>query len=96
MVAVRDMLEAERADDYVVATGKSHSVLEFANLAFKTAGLNASDYIQVDPKFFRPNEVQDLRGDASKIYSKLGWRPQTTFENLVEEMVTSDINELEK
>ena len=96
MVAVRDMLDAEVADDYVVATGTSRSVQEFANLAFKTADLDASDFIEVDPKFFRPNEVQDLRGDASKIYSKLGWQPQTTFENLVKEMVMSDLNELEK
>jgi GDPmannose 4,6-dehydratase len=96
MIAVRDMLDAESPDDYVVATGSSHSVLEFANLAFKTADLNASDFIQVDPKFFRPNEVQDLRGNASKIYSKLGWKPQTTFENLVNEMVTSDLSEMEK
>jgi GDPmannose 4,6-dehydratase len=96
MVAVRAMLDAENADDYVVATGTSHSVLDFANLAFQTAGLNASDFIEVDPKFFRPNEVQDLRGDASKIYSKLGWKPETTFENLVNEMVTSDLNEMDK
>lgn len=96
MVAVRDMLEAESADDFVVATGTSHSVLEFAELAFKTVNLDASNFIEVDPKFFRPNEVQDLRGNASKIYSKLGWQPQTTFENLVKEMVMSDLNELEK
>ena len=96
MVAVRDMLEAESADDFVVATGTSHSVLEFAELAFKTVNLDASNFIEVDPKFFRPNEVQDLRGNASKIHSKLGWQPQTTFENLVKEMVMSDLNELEK
>jgi GDPmannose 4,6-dehydratase len=88
------MLDSSNPDDYVVATGVSHSVQEFADLAFSSLGLNSKDFIQIDKKLFRPNEVHDLLGDPSKIKSKLGWSPQTSFEELVSEMVTSDLENL--
>ncbi len=91
MRAVRMMLEANEPDDYVVATGKSNSVREFADAAFNLVGLNYQDYIEIDPKLFRPNEVQDLLGNPRKIQHKLGWVPSVSFENLVKEMVDVDL-----
>lgn len=94
MSAVRLMLDSKDPDDYVVATGVSHSVQEFADMAFSSLGLNSRDFIQVDEKLLRPNEVHDLLGDPTKIKNKLGWSPQTSFEELVSEMVTSDLENL--
>jgi GDPmannose 4,6-dehydratase len=94
MSAVRLMLNSSSPDDYVVATGTSHSVQEFADLAFSSLGLESKDFIKVDEKLFRPNEVHDLLGDPSKIKNKLGWSPQTSFEELVSEMVASDLESL--
>jgi GDPmannose 4,6-dehydratase len=94
MSAVRLILNSSSPDDYVVATGVSHSVQEFADLAFNSLGLDSKDFIKVDEKLFRPNEVHDLLGDPSKIKNKLGWSPQTSFEELVSEMVTSDLESL--
>ena len=91
MRAVRMMLEANEPDDYVVATGESKSVREFADAAFTLVGLNYRDYIEIDPKLFRPNEVQDLLGDPRKIQNKLGWVPTVSFKNLVKEMVDADM-----
>lgn len=90
MEAVRLMLAADVPDDYVVATGVSHSVREFSDLAFAQVGLTASDYVEIDPGLLRPNEVHDLLGDPSKIAQKLGWRPRSSFEDLVTEMVAYD------
>ena len=91
MRAVRMMLEANEPDDYVVATGESKSVREFADAAFTLVGLNYRDYVEIDPKLFRPNEVQDLLGDPRKIQQKLGWVPTVSFENLVKEMIDTDM-----
>ena len=85
------MLQAEEADDYVVATGHSYSVREFADKAFSLLGLNAADYIKIDPRYFRPAEVDYLLGDASKIKNQLGWQPKLSFDQLVERMIECDL-----
>jgi GDPmannose 4,6-dehydratase len=85
------MLQQDEPDDYVVATGVSHSVKEFAKLAFNAVGLNWEDYVIVDERYLRPAEVPDLRGDASKARTKLGWIPDTSFEELVRMMVDADV-----
>ncbi|MGE3109380.1 MAG: GDP-mannose 4,6-dehydratase [Phycisphaerales bacterium] len=85
------MLQQPRADDYVIATGRSFTVREFAERAFACAGLVARDFIQVDPRYIRPAEVDLLVGDASKARRTLGWRPATSLEQLVTMMVNSDL-----
>jgi GDPmannose 4,6-dehydratase len=85
------MLQHPAGDDYVVATGEMHSVAEFADLAFAHAGLNAGDFVVVDPKYFRPTEVEELLGDASKAKGILGWEPKVTFKELVRMMVDADM-----
>ena len=85
------MLQHREPDDFVVATGESHSVREFAEAAFARAGLDAERYIEVDPRYLRPAEVDHLRGDPSKAARILGWRPRTTFRQLVDLMVDADI-----
>ena len=77
-------------DDYIVAVGETHSVREFAELAFRTAGLDYREYVVSDPRFFRPAEVDLLLGDSSKARTKLGWYPEVAFCELVEEMVLAD------
>jgi len=81
------ILQHDVPDDYVVSTGEAHSVKEFVELAFQRAGLDWQDYVSVDQAFFRPTEVDYLLGDCSKIRNTLGWKPEITFENLVNEMV---------
>jgi GDPmannose 4,6-dehydratase len=75
----------------VIATGQTHSVREFCEAAFAEANLDYRDYVVQDERFFRPAEVDLLMGDASKAKRILGWEPQTTFPELVREMVTSDL-----
>jgi GDPmannose 4,6-dehydratase len=84
------MLQQEQPDDYVVAMGETHSVREFAELAFGCAGLDYRDHVVVDPQFYRPAEVELLLGDATKARKELGWSPGTEFKTLVREMVESD------
>jgi GDPmannose 4,6-dehydratase len=84
------MLQRDRADDYVVATGESHSVREFLEEAFGYAGLDWRRHVVVDPKYFRPAEVDFLLGDASKARRVLGWAPRMTFTELVRLMVDAD------
>jgi GDPmannose 4,6-dehydratase len=81
------MLQQDKPDDYVVATGEAHSVREFVKLAFDRLGLDYLEYVKIDEKLFRPAEVDYLLGDASKARKALGWFPKTTFSSLVEEMV---------
>jgi GDPmannose 4,6-dehydratase len=88
------MLEAAKADDYVLATGETHSVREFCDLAFSHVGLDYKKYVEVDPQFYRPAEVNVLIGDYSKINKELGWAPTTKFEKLVQLMVDDDLNNL--
>jgi GDPmannose 4,6-dehydratase len=85
------MLQQDRPDDYVVATGETHSVREFCELAFDHVGLSWEDHVVVDEAFFRPAEVDLLIGDASKAAEQLGWKPETTFEELVQMMVEADL-----
>lgn len=85
------MLQQPEPDDYVVATGESHSVREFVELAFSHVGLNYQDYVTEDERFYRPAEVQLLEGDATKAKQKLGWNHRTTFRDLVLEMVEADL-----
>ena len=88
------MLQQPTADDYVIATGIAHSVKDFLKTAFETVGLDWKDHYQENPKFFRPAEVANLVGDASKARQNLGWQPATNFKSLVETMVQSDLREL--
>ena len=87
------MLQQEIPDDYVIATGETHSVQEFVDLAFKAADLEgqAGKYVKRDERFVRPSEVDVLVGDASKAHEKLGWKPKVSFEELVRRMVESDL-----
>jgi GDPmannose 4,6-dehydratase len=84
------MLQQDQPDDYVVATGETHSVREFAGTAFSLAGLDYERYVRVDPVFYRPAEVNILLGDASKARRVLSWSPKTNFRELVAEMVEHD------
>ena len=85
------MLQHDKADDFVIATGEAHSVREFCELAFGRVGLDYEQYVVSDPKFFRPAEVDYLLGDPSKAANELGWKPKTTFEELVASMVDADV-----
>ncbi len=89
--AIRLMLQQDRPDDYVVATGKMHSVRDFARLAFSLVDLNYEDHVKTDPEFYRPAEIDLLLGDPAKAQKELGWKAETTFEALVEEMVEADL-----
>jgi len=84
------MLQQDESDDYVIATGETHSVREFLEEAFSYAGLNWQDHIEIDPKYYRPAEVDLLIGDPSKAKRKLGWESKTTFKELVRLMVDAD------
>jgi len=85
------MLQQDHPDDYVIATGRTTSVREFCDLAFRCVGLKADDHISVDERYLRPAEVDILWGDASKARAKLGWEPNTSLEELVTEMVEADL-----
>jgi GDPmannose 4,6-dehydratase len=85
------MLQRDEPDDYVIATGESHSVRDFTALAFDRAGLDWEKYVKIDERFMRPAEVPDLKGDASKARAQLGWAPETPFEALVHMMVAADV-----
>ena len=90
------MMQYDLPDDWVLATGISKTVREFAKAAFSSVGLNWEDYIDVSEKYFRPNEVDYLLGDATKAREKLNWEPSVKFEKLVEIMVQHDILEAKK
>ena len=107
------MLQQKRPDDYVIATGKQHSVKEFCTLAFKEVGINlkwegkgkkkkginkktGKIIVEIDPRYFRPAEVESLLGDPTKAKEKLGWQPKISFEELIKEMVHSDLEEAKK
>jgi GDPmannose 4,6-dehydratase len=85
------MLQQQTPDDYVVATGQTHTVREFCELAFGEVGLDYREYVRIDERFLRPAEVDLLVGDASKARRELGWESQYTFQQLVSEMVQSDL-----
>lgn len=85
------MLNAQQPDDYVVGTRESHSVREFLDLAASIVGLNWTDFIEIDNRYFRPTETSELRADPSKIEKTLGWKPKHSFESLVRLMVEHDL-----
>ena len=85
------MLQHETADDYVVATGETHSVGEFVEMAFAVVGLPWEKYVKHDPSFDRPTEPRRLVGNSDKIRKTLGWKPDGTFPQLVREMVEAEL-----
>jgi GDPmannose 4,6-dehydratase len=85
------MLQQSTPDDYVVATGETHTVREFVELAFGTAGLDWKKHVEIDPRYFRPTEVDVLLGDPTKARTILNWRPKVTFDTLVRMMVEHDM-----
>ena len=91
------MLQQDKPDDYVIATGETHSIRDFIDVAFQEIGvLNWDKHIGQDPRFMRPAEVDVLRGDSKKAQTELGWKPKTSFEDLVKKMVENDIRRLSK
>jgi GDPmannose 4,6-dehydratase len=90
------MLQQDEPDDYVIATGKTHSVRELCEVAFGYLGLDYRDYVVSDPKFYRPAEVDQLVGDASKARRVLGWEPRVSFEELIHIMVDADTEALQR
>jgi GDPmannose 4,6-dehydratase len=89
--AMHMMLQQPTPDDYVIATGETHSVREFCELAFGEVGLNYKDYVRVDERYYRPAEVDLLIGNAQKAREVLGWQPKYTFRELITQMVQSDL-----
>jgi GDPmannose 4,6-dehydratase len=84
------MLQQERPDDYVVATGESHTVRDVLDIAFGALGLDWKPYVEIDPRYYRPTEVDHLLGDAAKARERLGWKPKVRFRELIEMMVRGD------
>ena len=85
------MLQQPQGDDYVVATGETHSVREFLDLAFGHVGLDYKKHVEIDPKFYRPAEVEQLIGNPAKAQKQLNWTPKTKFADLVHLMVEADV-----
>lgn len=94
--AVYSILNYEKPENFVIATGETHTVREFVDDAFSRVGLDWRDYVIIDNAFYRPADVVDLRGDYTKAIDTLGWRPKTTFKELVKIMVDADINRVKK
>lgn len=92
--AMHLMLQQDEPDDYVIGTGEHHSVRECARIAFDEVGLDWNEYVEVNEKFFRPAEVDVLRADISGTKERLGWEPETSFEELIREMVQVDLKEI--
>ena len=86
------MLQQETPDDYVVATNELYSVRDFCQKTFGQLGLDYEKYVEIDPRFYRPAEVELLLGDSTKAHKQLGWKPQTSFDQLVEMMVKKDLD----
>lgn len=81
------MLQEEKSDDFVCAMGESHTVREFCSIVFAELGLDYRDYVGSDPRFYRPNELHDLKGDSTKLRDTLGWKPDYSFKGMVKEMI---------
>ena len=90
------MLQQKNPDDYVIGTGEQHTVEEFLDIAFKFVNLNYKDYVKIDKTFFRPAEVETLLADPANSFKKLGWKPKIKFEELVQEMVESDLRNVKE
>jgi len=85
------MLQQDKPDDYIIATGESHSVREFAEKVFQKLGLDYKKYVAIDKRYFRPTEVDALLGDSTKAQRKMGWTPKVTFKQLIDMMVEADL-----
>lgn len=85
------MMQTDEPDDYVIGTGESHTVREFCQVAFDLVGLDWEECVRIDPRYFRPTEVEALQADPSKAERRLGWKPRVGFEELVEMMLVSDL-----
>jgi GDPmannose 4,6-dehydratase len=81
------ILQQDRPDDYVCSTGISHSIKDLCEYTFSKLNLNYKDYVEIDEKFFRPEELRDLKGDSTKLISNTGWKPTYTFETMLDEMI---------
>jgi len=90
------MLQQDTPDDFVIATGETHSVKEFAEMVFKKLDLDYKKYVEIDKRYFRPTEVDALLGDATKARKILNWQPKVSFEKLVDMMITSDMDLAQK
>jgi len=90
------MMQQDEPDDYVIATGETHSVREFVEIVFGKLGLDYKRHVSIDPKYFRPTEVDILLGDATKAKKKLGWTPKVTFEQLIDMMIEADMEMAKK
>ena len=88
------MLQQDEPDDFVVGTGRTHRVEDFVRMAFEHVGLDWRQHVVMDPRFYRPAEVDLLMADASKARSRLGWEPRVSFEELVRRMVDADLERL--
>ena len=91
-----EMLQQNKPQDFVIATGETHSVKEFVDIAFGHVGLDWKEYVVVDKQFYRPTEINELRGDYSKANREWGWKPTLSFKELVKMMVDSDLTSLGK
>ena len=89
--AMHAMLQLPEADDFVIATGQTHSVRELCEIAFAEVDLDYREFVKVDERYYRPAEVDQLVGDASKAHAAFGWEPTYSFRDLVKEMVASDL-----
>ncbi len=94
--AIYMMLQQDEPDDFVIATGETHSVREFCEIAFDLVGLDYRDFVVMDEQFYRPAEVELLMGDASKAHEKLGWKPRYTFREMIAEMVEADVEQMSR
>jgi len=90
------MLQQDIADDFVIATGRTTTVRDMCDIAFKHVGLSYKDYVVIDPQFYRPAEVEVLLGNPAKAKEKLGWEPKTNLEELIHMMVDADISRVSK
>ncbi|MCL4557749.1 MAG: GDP-mannose 4,6-dehydratase [Deltaproteobacteria bacterium] len=90
------MMQADAPEDFVIATGESHSVREFLDEVFSYINMDWKDFVEVDPKYYRPTEVNSLIGDPAKAKQKLGWRPTVTFKELARRMIEADLQETER
>jgi GDPmannose 4,6-dehydratase len=90
------MLQQDQADDYVIATGRSLTVREICDIAFRTIGLEAGDHIEINRKYFRPADVNSLVGNPAKAIRKLGWKPKTSAEEMIAEMVEADLKRVKE
>jgi GDPmannose 4,6-dehydratase len=89
------MLQQDKPDDYVISSDETHTVREVCEIAFSRAGLDWEQYVKVDPQYYRPAEVHLLLGDSTKARTRLGWKPEVSFRELIEQMVDADIDRVE-